>query len=281
VHFLVRRVSMRWLVFALLFWAVSGVADAAEMTTKVGNRLLQVVKTADGSEEVLMIDGARVHSSYLVIVDNTLKLGDLTVIIGTSGAGGNACEGAPFVVTFKRNSPPRLDGPIDSCRPVQFRKLGHQLEFWTDALPGLDGQRWSWSATNGFSQPRKSAFRPDRKKGWDAFAKKTAGHPSDVFQYKVIHDQMQSLLGEDFAAYQEQARDLGSGEFAGSVFEGSACTKLTCDSTGAFLIVDTAKKQVFVALKKVNADLIVHPQRNEWPEPYVSRLDDWAQKFGK
>lgn len=58
------------------------------------------------SQDSLKIDDREVLKNYYVDIDAMHVVHGMAVAVGTSSAGGNACEGSPFVVSFPKGQNP-------------------------------------------------------------------------------------------------------------------------------------------------------------------------------
>ena len=257
-----------------------GIANAAVFEMKMFGH--HVVVLQRDFEQVLSIDGRDVLAEFDprfadnvrdVLKDAILHIEDIHLIsgtpaiVGSSSAGGNACDAAPFVVSFPRDSNPRVDGPIESCRPVRMDVLVDQLNFSTTALPNSPGETWTWTTASGFAKSGSRDFVADTSRGWPELREKTVSHPSELLSFGEVAAQINDLLG------------VGSGSFNGDYFVGSACTRHLCQEEEALLVASIQDKQVFLAWKPSGEKIVVRPPVKQWPERAKAALREWAAKW--
>lgn len=138
-------------------------------------------RSATRFEQVLTIDGREVLKDAILNIEDIHLISGTPAIVGSSSAGGNACDSAPFVVSFPRDANPRVDGPIESCLPMKMEVLTDQLTFTTAALPNFPGETWIWTPDKRVCEIRRTglrrryikglarASREDRFSPWRAF----------------------------------------------------------------------------------------------------------------
>ncbi|MDO5897886.1 hypothetical protein [Agrobacterium sp. Azo12] len=254
-----------------------GIATAASIDIKMFGH--HVIIQQRDFEQVLSIDGRDVLKDSILTVDDVRMISGIPTIIGSSSPGGNACDSSPFVVSFPTDGNPRVDGPIESCYPVNADVLPDKIVFSTRALPTSPGQTWTWTPKDGLAKSADQQFVADSSKGWSALREKTATHPSDLLSYGEIAAQINGLLATEKDFYSDIILGVGSGSFEGDYFVGSACTRHMCNEQEALLVAGIQEKKVFLAWKPSGEKIVVRPPVKEWPDKAKFALREWAEKW--
>ncbi|MEY9828926.1 hypothetical protein ABIA25_000741 [Sinorhizobium fredii] len=254
-----------------------GVATAAVFEMRMFGHHVAVLQR--DFEQVLAIDGREVLKDAIINIEDIHLISGTPAIVGSSSAGGNACDSAPFVVSFPADANPRVDGPIESCRPAKLKVLSDQLSFATTALPNSPGETWIWTPTSGFAKSEEKDFIADTSKGWSELREKTVSHPGEFLTFGEVAAQINALLGPEKEVYSDIILGVGSGSFHGDYFVGSACTRHMCREEEALLVASIQEKQVFVAWKPSGEKIVVRPAVQEWPERAKAALREWAAKW--
>lgn len=254
-----------------------GIANAAVFEMKMFGH--HVVVLQRDFEQVLSIDGREVLKDAILNMEDIRLISGTPAIVGSSSAGGNACDAAPFVVSFPRDSNPRVDGPIESCRPVRMDVLADQLTFSTTALPNSRGEIWTWTPASGFTKSGHKDFVANTSRGWSELREKTVSHPSELLSFGEVAAQINVLLGAEKGEYSDIILGVGSGSFDGDYFVGSACTRHLCQEEEALLVASVQGKQVFLAWKPSGEKIVVRPPVKQWPERAKAALREWAEKW--
>lgn len=251
-------------------------ADAAEFEMSVEGHDLAVIETDEGQS--LTVDGEPVLTDTYISVEMA-EVAGVSVALGISSAGGNACEGAPFVLVLAPGEAVRLDGPIDTCSPITPDVEDQQLVYAEPAVPGQDSRRWSWTPQDGFSELSAAAFTPDAAKGWEALASDEISHPAEILGYDEPAAEVDRLLGPDREEFFDLVTGIGSAERLGDLISGSACLKADCPDNAALLVADPAEQRVYLAWKPYGSKIVVRPSAKSWPEPARRELRKWAASW--
>lgn len=264
------------LASALALMGLTALPSVAAMDSiVVHGRALSVEKHDEG--ERLLIDGKEVLRDYYLSVDRIATVGGATVVTGTASAGGNACEGAPFALLLgPGKEDARLDGPLETCSPMQPVEEAERLVFEELAVPGRASQRWTWTPKDGFAEIEAAAFKPDAAKGWAQLASDKIGHPADVLYYGPVAADADALLGADKAVFEKFVVGIGSAEREGDLISGSACLKFDCPDSAALVVADTKARKLYLAWKPAGEKIAVRPVVGEWPEGPRKALREWA-----
>lgn len=267
------------LTFSVAGWlaglAVS--ANAVELE-KIAGRTIEI-KERD-FEKVLTVDGRELHTNAIIFLDDIYAFDGTVVVVGTSSVGGNACEGAPFVLSFPDKGAPRIDGPLDSCTPVSHAVEGSTLLFSTASVPGRDTERWQWSVDRGMTPLAPVAFQPDEARGWSNLRERTFTHPSDAFNNAEIAASFKMVLGSDFTQFQQLMAGVGSGQFKGDDFVGTACRPHACLDEAGLIYLSSSDRRAYAAWKPHGERIAVFPAPvTEWPEKARAELKEWAKQW--
>jgi hypothetical protein len=258
------------------FWGGWGSsASAMEFDLQVFGHRVAVESDDDG--EILKVDDREVHRNIYVHIERVAVIDDVRTIVGTSSDGGNACAPTPFVLTLPAGDEPKLEMfPEDCAGPTSSEEDG-KLVFTAEPLPGRDGERWSWDPTNGFKSMGALAFKSDPGKGWNSLVSAPPEHPSGLYDFGAIADQLDELLGDDAADFKEIITGVGSGELRDDGFYvGTSCLPHSCGAVEAIVVADTTEEQVYVAWKPLDAKIIVRPEVKSWPASARTALREWA-----
>lgn len=261
----------------LLVAAQISVAVAASFEMKMFGYRIAVVQR--DFEQVLIIDERDFLRNTTINISDIQLVSGTPVVVGSSSAGGNTCDSSPFVISFPTGAKPKVDGPIESCRPVTIDVLADQLTFKTTALPNSPGETWTWTPASGFAKSVDQDFIADTSKGWSELREKTVSHPSELLSFGEVAAQINDLLGSDKDDYSNIILGVGSGSFDGDYFVGSACTRHLCQEEEALLVASIQEKTVFLAWKPSGEKIVVRPPVKQWPERAKAALREWAEKW--
>ncbi|MDP9839870.1 hypothetical protein J2T09_004650 [Neorhizobium huautlense] len=228
-------------------------------------------------EAALSVDGRQLHKNSIILFDEIVSINGVLALVGSSSPGGNACDGSPFVLSFAET--PRLDGPIDSCVSIEHRVEGDRIAFSALPVPGRKTERWEWTLAGGFKTLSATEFQPTAGSGWDNLRERKLTHPADAFRNQEVSASVRSLVGPDFDYFQELMIGVGSGEFKGDDFVGSACRPHNCDEEAGLLFLSRQDRAVFAAWKPAGKKIVVHPNVKAWPEKAKSELRIWARQW--
>lgn len=272
--------TRRLILTVSLIGLIAGLAPSAGAVEleKIAGRTIEI-KERD-FEKVLTVDGRELHTNALIFLDDVYAFGGTVVVVGTSSVGGNACEGSPFVLSFPEKGAPRIDGPLDSCTPVSHSVDGPALLFSTASVPGRDTERWQWTADRGMTPLAPVAFQPDETRGWGNLRERTFAHPSDAFANAEIAASLKMVLGSDFSQFQQLMSGVGSGEFKGDDFVGTACRPHACLDEAGLVFLSSSDRRAYVAWKPDGEKIAVFPAPvTSWPEKARAELKEWAKQW--
>jgi hypothetical protein len=258
---------------ALAVWAGAGLADDR---ISVAGRQIEVVRIEDGmSGAGLVVDGAMLLKDGVVYLDpEPLVIGGVTVVTGAAGAGGNACNAAPFVLALPQGGAPELSGPVDSCAYLLPQIDGDELVFGSESTPDNPGEIWVWTREAGFAPGPAPGFVASA--GWEALDGLSGAHPADAMKLAPVLEALQAGLGADYPVFAERISDLGSGDLTADGYLGEACLKFTCDEDWAALYLHRDTRQIF-AIWHVGGESETHVWPKDtavWPVAAVMALQD-------
>lgn len=252
-----------------------GTAALAEDMTVAGHRI-GVVEDGMGSA-ALVVDGAVLHEDGVIYLDAPQVLDGLTVLTGAAGAGGNACNAAPFVLALPEGGAPAFYGPIDSCREFSLQVQPEALVFASEPLPSEPGEVWVWNPATGLTEALPEEFSADT--GWEAMDGLAGAHPVEAMKLAPVLQALQAGLGADYPAFAERISDLGSGDLTPDGYLGRACLKYTCETDWAVLYLHRASQGVYAIWRvEGEADPRIWPaDRAAWPPEAVAVLREAAE----
>lgn len=235
----------------------------------------------DGAGGVaLTVDGQTVLQDGVIALDpQATEVAGQTVVTGTAGSGGNACNAQPFVLSWK-DGKPRVDGPVDGCLWLEDRTVTDEgITYASRPTAAAPGERWDWTPAAGFTKGDEVTFIPDPAKGWDDLSGLAEAHPLDVWAYKPIRDQMLEMLGEsETDSFLQAIGGLGSGGLKEPGYVGGACDKFDCQATYGVLILDQGTRQPYLAWTLFGSDLQTRPDGLEhWSPGAVKALKEWME----
>jgi hypothetical protein len=252
-------------------------ADAIEIDAIAGHSVQVVEKDF---QKALVVDGREIHVDQYISFEAAYALGGSLVLVGSSSAGGNACEATPFVLSFPGSGKPRLDGPLESCALISHRVEGDQIHFSAASVPGRDQERWQWTAEGGVLELDRVAFAPDKALGWDSLRERSMSHPSEAFANAEIASSLSALLGADFDHFQDLMAGVGGGEFKGDDFVGTSCRPHACLDEAGMIFLSSRDRRAYAAWKPEGRKIVVYPAPvKDWPDKAKVELRRWAQSW--
>jgi hypothetical protein len=241
---------MRRIMMVAVLLASAGVASADGVMSVAGHGV-EVNDGTDG-DKMLVVDGAFVHDDGVIYLDPEPQVvGGVTVVTGVAGAGGNACNPAPFVLALPEGGAPEFFGPVDSCAYLLPQVQGERLLFVSEASSNVAGQIrpdevWIWTPRDGFGQAFGDAGIGGAAPGWEALAQLAGAHPAEALKITPVIEALKAGLGADYPAFAERISDLGAGNLTSEGYLGSACLKFTCEADWAVLYLHRETQAVFV-----------------------------------
>jgi hypothetical protein len=271
---------MRGLVWGFVgIMAVAGMAGAETVQElhEVAGHKVALVETDAGNKR-LVVDGQPLHEDGLILLDPQATVAGETVLSGVAGAGGNACNAAPFVLLLPQGAPARLDGPLDSCAWLERQVQPGGLVFASEALPGVPAEIWTWTPAGGFAAAPPEEFAPDAAMGWDALPALAGAHPAKALKLAPVYAALQGGLDAAWAEFAERITGLGSGDLLPGGYRGEACIKPVCASDFAVLWVDEAGQGIYAYWRVDGKGWVWPADTKTWPHWVAADLQTVLQR---
>lgn len=264
---------MKSIVLALGCIAMSTAAAAQDVMTVFGSEVY--VSGAPG-DQVLKLNGTDALSGGHIRISMIDVAGDVPVLIGDVGNGGNMCASVPFVVAFQGADPTVDVAPMD-CFGLPPEIGEGEILFLVPTGPEA-GSGLRWGPEVGFEPVEVAAV--DLGSGWDAFRTRQVSSPSEMFDYADLLGDLKVVTGQSWGDYQRYAYGPSDGRYEGQAFIGSNCVARNCPFGGTLVIADLAAQDVFVAWHPTNGDEAqVRPAPEEWPDAYRQELEAWQAQW--
>lgn len=252
-------------------------AASANTSINIFGTDVQVLESSLG-EDVLMINEEEWITDGIITLDKVDQIAGVNFLIGYAGPGGSGCDSAPFIVSFHKDSAPRLFGPLETCRAVTVSSEGDALRFVEFGAPGTTVKSWTWTPSGSLSESPHTHPMTEGM-GWTSLWERKVDHPADLLGSEEIVADLRKLTGDKW----ERARDLMSGvgsvEFKGDVLIGTTCAPRMCGIIEQFVALDMQARKAFVAIKEKGQDIIVFPAVKEWPATPKLELARWAKPW--
>jgi hypothetical protein len=262
-------------------WSLSSFAEASPQDHKAFGHRFNTKSDEQNMVETLHVDGAKLHENALIDIHSLAEVDGGVIAVGSTSAGGNACDADPFIVFAAPKKKPTLIGPVSFCRASLWSISGNTVRLWTPPLPGMDGESWEWTVGGQLKKLGATKHQPKANWGWDEFkTAKDVAYTIDLFDYQPVSEALYAILGSD-ASYlipDLLAVQVGS-EHRNGVFVGETCMAHACSTAGTLIAVDANSRQVFVAWKGQDSDFQFRPEVNKWPDQLRSRIQKWKLKF--
>lgn len=236
---------MRWMVMAAAL-AFAGAAGAQNGIMTVAGHSVEVNDGTQG-DKMLLVDGQLMHLNGVIYLDDAVKLvGGISVVTGSAGPGGNACNAAPFVLALPEGVAPEFFGPIDSCAYLPVVDVQSQaIVFASEPSPSEPGEVWVWNRLTGMTEALPEAFVPVESAGWDTLGDLAGAHPAEALALSPVYEALVAGLGPDYDAFAARISGLGSGDLTEAGYLGEACEKFTCEADFAVLYLHAPTERVF------------------------------------
>lgn len=265
------RINLSGVALAALFALGAGAAAAEDWT--LAGHLVTLTEVPDEGFK-LSVDGTVMLEDWRLFDPTTMIVPGGAAFYASAGAGGNACDAAPFVLYLPEGAPARLDGPIETCDYLTKDMLDGSIRWTSPNVPGRMTVTWVWSADFGFIESTPVAFKPDAGRGWEALPELTDGHPADAVRLVPVYTALKEGLGAEWDDFARPIGGLGSAGFIGPDYFGEACTKEVCDAEFAGLWLDAGRQEVFAYWKTLeNPEIRIFPaDRSLWPQGALEAL---------
>jgi hypothetical protein len=248
------------------------------MSMKMFGHAVEIRKSTDGQEQ-LLVDKKILLKDQYISLDEIATVDGTPSVIGQRSAGGNACNGSAFILSFPTNAAVKIDGPLDSCNPNETTVEEKQITVRVAPTPQTPGSQWIWSPSSGFSAEKSIAFAAKQDDGWTALRSRSIDHPSGLLDYADLTRLIDARIGKAKASFISVSSGPGSAQYRNNLLIATSCRAHSCDDTSLLVVVDIAARQVFVALKDGAASLIIAPQSAGWPSGARFELVAFQQKW--
>ncbi|MFZ1468009.1 MAG: hypothetical protein WAT09_03420 [Paracoccaceae bacterium] len=263
------RMSGAALAALLAFGAGAAVAEEWQLA----GHLVSLDEVPDEGAK-LSVDGKVMLEDWRIYEPKVMPVAGGVAFHGVSGAGGNACDYAPFVLYLPQGAPARLDGPIDTCSYLEMEVTEAGLRWTSPNIPGKMTITWGWTPDAGIIQSTPVEFMPDAGRGWEALPTLGNEHPSEAVRLEPVYNALKVGLGAEWDDFAGPIGELGSGGLIGPDYFGQACIKFECDAAFAGLWLDAGRQEVFAYWKSYDSpEIRLFPaDRSLWPQGALEKL---------
>jgi hypothetical protein len=235
-----------------------------------------VLGSSDGPWK-LSVDRKQLHSDYQLSINRVGVLSGVGYALGRSGRGGNACDSAPFIVSFPPGKPARLDGPVESCASVEQTITEDKIVFREKGIPGEKTHEWTWTPVDGLRR-HEIVNLTISSIGWDSLRERAIQHPVDLLRSATFSQILQSRLGAQFGSYRRMVIGPGSVDFQGEIIVASSCAPHSCGEEEQLTVIDPQERTIYVAIKPARTKIAVFPEVKLWPDKPRAALTTWMRK---
>jgi hypothetical protein len=258
--------------------ALNAQALASPMNMKMFGHVVEIRKSTDGREQ-LSVDKKVLLNDQYISLEEIATVDGIPSVIGQRSAGGNACNGSAFILSFPASAPVKIDGPLDACNPNETRIEDKQIIVEVAPTAQTPGSQWTWSPSSGFSVEKSIAFTTKRDDGWAALRSRSINHPSAMLDYADLSQLIDLRIGKAKASFVSVSSGPGSAQYWNNLLIASSCRAHSCDDTGLLVVADIPRKQVLVALKDGASGLLIAPKEEEWPSGARGELAVFLKKW--
>lgn len=147
------------------------------------------------NEEKLVVDGRPLVEDALIAIHRIDYVGGVGVLVGGASGGGSACDVSPFIVSFVKGGPAKVDGPLDQCGMGEIEIGPNEISVVDPAFPYKPGHRHSWIPSGGFKDAGEVVFKPEAKTGWDTLPRHGLLYPWDLYKNSEVNAAIKMLTG--------------------------------------------------------------------------------------
>lgn len=272
-----RLASMVVCIGLLASPVVAPPAASANTSINIFGTDVQVLESSLG-EDVLMINEEQWITDGIITLDKVDQIGGVNFLIGYAGPGGSACDTAPFIVSFHKDSAPRLFGPLKTCRAVTVSTEEDTLRFVEYGAPGETVKSWTWTPAGSLTEAPHTHPMTEGM-GWASLWERKVDHPERLLGSEEIVADLRALTGDRWETVRRLMSGVGSAEFKGDVLIGTTCAPHHCGITEQLVALDLQARKALVAIKEDGRDIIVFPAVKEWPATPKMELARWAKRW--
>lgn len=252
-------------------------AQAQGITEAFGHDVAVVSRPGSGMS-VLKVDGREMLSEPIITLEGVAVVKGVPVMIGYAGAGGNACEGSPFVLSLPQGGTPKVDGPPDACG-AKAKVVRDGIVVTAAAGLNEDGRTWSWDPGRGLvpGPPLKRALLAGS--GWDRLRERKVDHPARLMDYADTAKQVQALAGDKVGEVKAILDGPFSGGVDGTTYKAEGCQAHNCLETGMLVLADIPGRRVYLAWRDASSPAVhVAPAAATWTARGKAELKAWSER---
>lgn len=259
---------------------VVGHACASPMSLRMFGHSVEIKQASDGQERLVVDKKLLLKDQYISLKELALVDGVAT-LIGERSAGGNACSGSIFILSFPINAAVRIDGPLDACSPGDTKIEEGMITVLAAPTPQAPGSLWTWTPASGFSVEKKVEFAANQGDGWTALRSRSIDHPSALLTYADLRRLVDDEIGSAKSSLVSAASGPGSVEYRDNILVARSCRAHSCDDTDLLIVMDISSKRAFVALKDGTPPPLIAPNGRDWPSSARSELLAFRRKWAR
>jgi hypothetical protein len=250
-------------------------AAPPEERAELGPRTLEIVKLADDTTQARIGDKI-IAQDYYVHIEQTFSAGGRGSAVLSISNGGNGCAAMYEVVS--------VDAAGKIAATEQFGTCSDLAEIAGDAgniavrfapIGGTDGQLYRWTAEKGLAPPERLAFAPKPGTSWADAGALVGQHPSTLFDNAAIYAALHTLLGHDYPLLLDRLVVADNMASDGKLITGSGCMAHACNTDDAFVAIDPAKQQIYVAVRLDGKAERLYPAAAKWPAVLRKQRKAW------
>lgn len=259
---------------------VAGQAYASPISMEMFGRSVQIKKAPDGQEQ-LLIDKKLLLTDQYISLEEMALVDSVPTLVGEVSAGGNACSGSMFILSFPAKAAVKIDGPLDACKPSQTKIEERMVTVRVVPTPQTSGSLWTWTPASGFSVETKLEFAANQNDGWSALRSRSVDHPSTIFTYADLGRLIDNEVGSAKSSLVSAASGPGSVKYRDNLLVARSCRAHSCDDTDLLIVMDISSKRAFVALKDGSSPPLIAPKVDNWPSAARSELLAFRKKWSR
>jgi len=265
-------------LLAAAFCVIAPCAGAAEPEeqVKLGPRTLEIVKLDEETSRARIGDKT-VAQDYYVHIEQSFSAGGRGTAVLSVSNGGNGCAAMYEVVSVDAAGQVAATAPFGTCSDLaDIAGSATAITVRFAPIGGTDGTLYRWTAGTGLAAPERLAFAPKPGTGWAEAGDLVGQHPSTLFDNAAIYAALKTLLGRDYPLLLDRllvANEMTSSE--GNLITGSGCMAHACNSDNAFVALDPAKQQIYVALRQEGKAERFYPAAARWPAALSKQRKAW------
>ena len=268
---------IRKAALCILVVALNSQASASPMNMRMFGHVVEIGKSTDGQEQ-LSVDKKVLLKDQYISLEEVATVDGTPSVIGQRSAGGNACNGSAFILSFPARSAVKIDGPLDACNPNETKIEEKQIVVDVAPTAQTPESQWTWSPSSGFSVEKSIAFATKRDDGWAALRSRSINHPSAMLDYADLSQLIELRVGKAKASFISVSSGPGSAQYWNNLLIASSCKAHSCNDTGLLVVADIPRKQVLVALKDGASAPLIAPKEEEWPSGARAELAGFLKK---